>query len=68
MKKYYHDSDYFDRVPVEKQRVCCNCRRCERVTDKNGHTTLRCLYDGSYICYLECFAGWCKHWAKERSE
>lgn len=21
-----HEDDYFEKTPIEKQRVCCNCR------------------------------------------
>lgn len=58
-----HEPEYFDKTPIEKQRVCCNCRRNKRVEEK-GHTNCYCEIDGHYIGYVECFECWCKYWAR----
>jgi len=29
-----HEDDYFEKTPIEKQRVCCNCRN--RVLNASG--------------------------------
>ena len=33
-----HEDDYFERTPIEKQRVCCNCRnrKASEVVSKYG--------------------------------
>lgn len=60
-----HEPEYFDRTPIEKQRVCCNCWNCERVEEK-GHINTYCSITGQYITYVQCFEGWCRRWRKER--
>ena len=48
-----------------RKRCCCNCRRNIRSGDP---IQCHCEIDGHYIGYVECFEGWCRRWAKERSE
>lgn len=60
-----HEPEYFEKTPIEKQRVCCNCGNCDRVEEK-GHTNTYCAIDGHYIGYIECFEGWCRRWRKDR--
>lgn len=43
-------------------RKCVNCRR--RILDNRGNS--HCEIDGHYIGYLECFDGWCRHWATDK--
>ena len=69
-----HKDDYFEKTPIEKQRVCCNCRN--RVTLEDEGTPItnieklakelvsKCMIDGHYIGYVQCFTNWCIHWAK----
>ena len=52
---------------LARKRCCCNCRRCNQ-TEWGGFVKLYCEVDGHSIGYVECFAGWCRHWAKERRE
>ena len=47
-----------------RKRCCCNCRRNIRSGDP---IECHCEIDGHYIGYVECFEGWCRRWAKERS-
>ena len=44
------------------ERKCVNCRH--RTLDSLRRS--RCEIDGHYIGYLECFDGWCRHWAKDK--
>ena len=53
-----HEDDYFEKTPIEKQRVCCNCRN--RKAEKS-----QCMIDGHYIGYVQCFTNWCIHWATD---
>lgn len=59
----FHDDDYFKITPVEKQRVCCNCRHDKRTVEGNI-----CDIDYHRIGYIACFAAWCKHWASDEAE
>ena len=58
-----HEDDYFEKTPIEKQRVCCNCRN-----RKSSEVVSRCMIDGHYIGYVNCFTNWCVHWAKDKEE
>ena len=49
---------------MSEKRCCCNCRRCLRIEEK-GHTNTYCKIDGHYIGYVQCFEGWCRHWASD---
>lgn len=59
MLVFNHDEFYFEKTPIEKQRVCCNCRH--RVP--NASMADKCNIDGHRIGYLQCFSNWCRHWA-----
>lgn len=59
----HHNDEYFNRVPIEKQRVCCNCRN-----RRTSETVSKCMIDGHYIGYVECFTCWCLHWATDKAE
>ena len=50
---------------MSRNRCCCNCRHDIR-TPKNGRIVNNCEIDGHYIGYIECFEGWCKHWAVDK--
>lgn len=52
---------------MSEKRCCCNCRHNIR-TDTGKMVECRCEIDGHYIEYVECFEGWCRHWAKEKEE
>ena len=52
---------------LARMRCCCNCRRNIRVPKKT-YVECNCEVDGHSIGYVECFEGWCRHWAKERRE
>ena len=54
-------------MSVENGKVCCNCRHNKRVENDN-RDECRCEIDDHYIGYIECFEGWCRHWAKEKKE
>lgn len=58
-----HEDEYFEKTPVEKQRVCCNCRNRKRSETKD-----KCMIDGHYIGYVQCFTNWCMHWATDELE
>ena len=58
-----HEDDYFERTPIEKQRLCCNCRN--RRT--SGVYEDKCMIDGHYIGYVQCFTNWCRHWATNKT-
>ena len=51
----YHNDEYFKRVPIEKQRVCCNCKN--RQVEPS-----RCKVHGIFLHYETIFEGWCKRW------
>ena len=51
---------------MSRNRCCCNCRRNKRI-GKETYIECYCEIDGHYISYIECFEGWCKHWAKEQN-
>jgi len=55
-------------MSIENGKVCCNCRHDIRTKDKDGDIKNTCDIDGSYIGYVKCMTGWCRHWAKERKE
>ena len=63
MIAFCHEEDYFEKTPIEKQRVCCNCRN--RVTSE---VVSRCNIDRHYIEYLQCYSNWCPHWARDSGE
>ena len=47
-----------------RQRMCCNCRNCNRIKDKDGlFVRYECTIDGHIIS----FDGWCRQWKKNRS-
>jgi len=48
----------------DRDRCCCNCRRDIR-EEVCGNVECHCEIDGHYIGYEECFAGWCRRWARE---
>ena len=58
---FVHENDYFERTPLEKQRVCCNCRN-----RKTSVIESKCMIDGHYIGYVQCFTNWCLHWATDK--
>ena len=51
---------------VDRTQCCCNCRHDIRTWDDDAHCINYCKIDEHYIGYIECFEGWCRHWAKER--
>lgn len=55
-------------MSVENGKVCCNCRHDIRTKDKSGDIKNTCDIDGSYIGYVRCMTGWCRHWAKEKEK
>ena len=60
MKVFSHDEEYFNKTPIEKQRVCCNCLKRDAKKD-------RCNEDNHYVGYVECFTQWCRHWATDKA-
>lgn len=44
-----------------KERHCVNCRHRIIKCDNS-----ECDIDNHYIGYVECFVGWCRHWAKNK--
>ena len=52
------------RMSVENGKVCCNCRHNIR-TGEVPKIECHCDIDNSYIGYVQCMEGWCKHWSKE---
>lgn len=50
-----------EKAMRDESKVCCSCRMCIR----DGEQTY-CLVDGHYIRYVECFEGWCRHWARDK--
>lgn len=52
-------------MSVENGKVCCNCRHNKRVVSEN-RDECQCEIDDHYIGYIECFEGWCRHWAREK--
>lgn len=59
VRVYHHEDWYFEKTPIEKHRICCNCRNRTRKDT--------CNIDGHRIGYIECFECWCKHWAGEKN-
>ena len=53
-------------MSVENGKVCCNCRHDIRTKDNDGDIKTTCDIDGSYIGYVKCMTGWCRHWAKDK--
>lgn len=49
----------------ENGKVCCNCRHCKRIPQKD-YVECHCEIDDRYLGYTEVMTGWCRHWAKER--
>ena len=47
----------------DRKRCCCNCRRNIR---SGKPIECHCEIDGHYIGYIQCFDGWCRHWAKDK--
>ena len=54
-------------MSVENDKVCCNCRHNIR-TGEPGKVTCHCDIDDSYIGYIRCMEGWCRHWALDKWE
>lgn len=54
---FFHENAYFDKTPLGKQRVCCNCKHRTKPDS--------CDIDGHFISYLACFTAWCRRWKKE---
>lgn len=52
-------------MSIENGKVCCNCRHCKRIPQKD-HVECRCEIDDRYLRYTEVMTGWCRHWSKER--
>lgn len=48
-----------------RKRCCCNCRHNIR-RGEGARINCYCEIDWHYIGFLECFEGWCKHWAKDK--
>ena len=63
MMVFAHGDVYFEKTPIEKQRVCCNCRN-----RKASEIVSKCMIDGHYIGYLQCFDNWCLHWASDEAK
>lgn len=57
---------YYERKG-EIKRCCCNCIHDARLGDV-GNTENYCEIDDHYIGYVECFEGWCPHWASDENE
>ena len=55
-------------MSVENGKVCCNCRHNIRYHDEGGMCYCECDIEHHYIGYVECMEGWCRHWAKEKSQ
>ena len=56
-------------MSAENNKACYNCRHCIRSHDeKYNITVFRCKKYDRYLCYAEAMCGWCRHWAKEKSE
>ena len=54
---------------MTKTRVCCNCRHLIREKDKKYKIIMcHCEVNGEWLSYMRVMDGWCKHWAKKRSE
>jgi len=51
-------------MSVENGKVCCNCRHNIR-TGEVPRIECHCDIDNSYIGYVQCMEGWCRHWSKE---
>ena len=47
-------------------RCCCNCRHNMR-TGELANIQCHCEVDGHSINYIQCFEGWCRHWAKDHT-
>jgi hypothetical protein len=60
LKSMETEDDYFERTPIEKQRVCCNCRN-----RRTSEIVSKCMIDGHYIGYAQCFTNGCRHWASD---
>lgn len=52
---YYHNEEYYDKTPVEKQRMCINC--IHRQVEPS-----RCKLHDTFLHYETVFVGWCKKW------
>ena len=59
---FCHTEEYFEKKPLEKHRVCCNCRH--RTTSES---VSKCMIDGHYVRYVQCFTEWCLHWASDKA-
>ena len=56
-------------MSVENGKVCCNCRHNNRERDKKyGITICICEVCNKYMSYTQVMDGWCRHWAKEKSQ
>ena len=55
---------YFNETDEPRKRCCCNCRHNTRSEKMDGDN--HCEIDGEYIGYIQCFEGWCRHWAKDK--
>lgn len=56
-------------MSVETGKVCCNCRHCiRRQYGKYGIVVSHCEINKIYLSYADHMTGWCRHWAKEKSE
>ncbi len=51
-------------MSAENGKVCCNCRHDIRYNVAGTIQTV-CDIDNHYIGYVQCFEGWCRHWARE---
>ena len=47
------------------ERHCYNCRHNIR-TGEIANRECHCEIDGHWIGYVQCFEGWCRHWAMDR--
>lgn len=52
-------------MSVENGKVCCNCRHCKRIPQKD-YVECRCEIDDRYLRYTEVMTGWCRHWSKDK--
>lgn len=56
-----------NKLSVENEKVCCNCRHNIREWDEGGMCHTHCEIDGHYIDYIRCMEGWCRHWATDEA-
>jgi len=54
------------RIPMNSEKVCCNCGHKISIVDGDGYIVAICTYRHEILGYVGCVSGKCKHWSDRK--